>query len=511
WHAQLRPDPLYNIPAGLTAGNWFLQQLCSLYNELGINAVRFGDGSYGEASLTKNELFKKLFTQMNRDTLAACKKNRITFFTTLGPYWSFDAWRDELHCDFDKLAAVSEYVIYQTFEGWTDKYGITYVHNGEYFNAGCGNLHLLVNSVLTGKTAYIRGLDSGDPIENWHPPAAMPLRQSLESFTLFCREKDTYCRPCHGVYHFWSQDLDKNYYKKQKKLHNFFQKNQPHKVYGPELVVTRGCKPHLYIMGDFFETSGYGLRTAVSPDNIVPAAGKTYVFFLPRTSGQPVLDETAMTAAEQKQFSNLLASPANIIVFGGAADADFLEYFQLEYTPAEFTPLRWQAGEQEGKWKDHAADSFHPQMAGQKEKYFRKDYLHFKPGGCKVLAAAIAETGEERVLAAAATNPAGGQRMFISGLPTAAVKTVAERTIAASCSLPYRISSAADITSFMWQAENGSVFLAVERYDKIDDAPAIVTVQSGFQLKPVLHSETFRQEQALFIRPHGFIIFKTVN
>ncbi len=418
WDAPLRPDPLYGIGPDTTVGQWFTKRLFDLLETVGFNGLRLGDGSYG-GSLNRGQPDRvAMIRRMHRDLHAAAKARGMVLMTSLGPYWTFDAWSPELEVPFEALPETGDLILTQPLECWTDRYGLTYTHNGEYFSAGSAQVHALVNAAQVPDAPFVRGLDAGDPIENWHVPEGMPLRETGMAMTLWTRHQQKLQSAHVGVYPFWSDELSANYYRDQATILGLVQAHPPAVVLGPCLAVTSGERPHVYSMADFFECGGYGLAQSARADQLVPQKGALNVFFLPRREGSPaMLDETLRPAHEQRVFDELMQGPGTLLVFGGAQDAEFLEAFGVRVVEGPFHPVAWNVDGEEGLWADRAEWIAAPGMAGRPEKFIRRDQLNFQATDAVVLASARDGQGGERVLACLRAKPGGGANILVCGLP----------------------------------------------------------------------------------------------
>ncbi len=509
WHQEMRVDPLYRIEQGMTVGNWYKRQLFDFFVDLGVDAVRFGDGSFGGELQHAMEDSQKEFTAIHTDLLTECRQRDIKMLTSLGPYWTWDAWHNTLGINYKDLPHVADWVLTQPAEGWTDKYGMNHVHTGEYFNAGCGNIHALINNALIPETKFIRGLESGDVIENWHPQEATPIRQSLDAFSLCTRVGESYHPVYHGVYHFWSDELDTSYYQHQAGMQRYMLDHPIKHMFGPELLVTSGQRPSDYILGDFFESCGYGMRCSVNSENVVMEDDRCYVLFLPRIPDhQAVLDEEAMTEQERVTYSLLLDSSANMIVFGGARDQQFLDAFGLKIIEDSFEPVSWLCGDIGGEWYDHAAVSEAEHMAGKPEKYKRKDYILFESNDAQVLAEASDAQGNKRPLVTRRFNKNGGQRIYVGGIPETATRFIAEEIIAKACNLPYRVKCAHNTTSFMWDDQSGETNLCIMRYGAWHEAESIVELSDLRQYQLSAAYGVKRHAGKLHMDPQSWVLMQ---
>ncbi|NRA38025.1 MAG: hypothetical protein HRU15_07790 [Planctomycetes bacterium] len=510
WDAELREDSIYNIPQGMTVGTWFQRQLFDFFQDLGVDAVRFGDGSYGGTDAHHKTLNEEAATCIHKELYHSCQERDIKMLTSLGPYWSFDAWHNNLGVNFADLPDISDWVLTQPLEGWTDKYGVMHIHNGEYFNAGCGLLHSLINNALYPQTHFIRGLDSGDIIENWQPREGMPLRQTFDSLSLSSRSGNDYIPAYQGIYHFWSDELSSDYYHQQQVMQTYVQEHPAQKVHGPELLVTTGQRPGSYILGDFFEGCGYGMRVSINCNDIIYEAGQTYVLFLPRIAGnEAVHGEEAMSPAEAAAYEKLLDSPANVIVFGGARDEKFLESFSLQYTGTSIDPVRWQHSDTDtgAEWYDHAAASAHENMAGRPEEFQRKDYLHFECAAAETLVSALDSQGNKRPLVTRQVNQAGGQRIYVGGIPEDAARSVAGDIIADLCNLSHRVNCDVDVSSHAWTDKNGGEHLAIIRYGAWHEASATIQVSDLDSYSPDLAYGCSIEDNELHMLVQSYMLF----
>ena len=384
WDALLRPDPLYGIGPDTTVGRWFTERLFGFLGELGFTGVRLGDGSYGGA-LTRGQPGRaELIARMHRDLRAAAQARGLTLLTSLGPYWTFDAWGSDLGVPFEPLPEVADLVLTQPLECWTDRYGITYTHNGEYFSAGSAQVHALVNAAAVPGASFVRGLDVGDPIENWHVLDAMPLRQAVASLALWTRVEKGW-QPAHaGLYAFWSDELTPAFYGELAQLAALLARHQPARIHGPCLAVPAGERPHVYTLGDFFEGCGYGLAHSAPARTLRPHPESVHVFFLPRRAdAPPVLDESPLLPEDQLALDALMRGPGTLIVFGGALDPTFQQAFGVEALDGPFAPTSWRGMGREGPWHDRAEDCVAPGMAGQPEKFVRRNQLRYRAQGAE--------------------------------------------------------------------------------------------------------------------------------
>lgn len=512
WDAPVVPDPLRRIPEGMTVGGWFTRQLFGFLGSIGVNAVRLGDGSAGGRLWKGRPEGSALCRRLHEAMLGAARKEGFWLLTSLGPYWSFDAWRDELGIRFSDLPHLADALLTQPLECWTDRYGLTYPHNGEYFNAGCGRLHALVNAVAAPHAVFVRGLDAGDAIENWHPPETMPLRETCDARLLFSRRGNRLEPAYQGVYHFWSDELSPTYYRRQQELHDFLAGHPPAACEGPVLVVTGSRRPHAYTMADFFETCGYGLQVSCSSADATGAAGP-YVHFLPRLPGsEPVLDEDELAREEAEEFVRLLEGPEAVIVFGGARDERFLKAFGVRLAGATeaFIPREVSAAGQTRPWFDRAEAADYPGMAGQPERFKRRHELLFEADGAEVLASVRDGAGTTRVLATRYRAPSGGWRILLTGLPDEAARACGAAVVAETCGLDYRVTSDASVSSVSWRDAAGARFLAVFRYDRIQATPAVVKVETrcGVVRVCMASASEYTPSGLLTMAPQGFVILQ---
>lgn len=511
WDETMREDPLYAIPAGLTVGEWFGRQLFGFLGRLGVDVVRLGDGSAGGRLWTSRKQGAALCRHMHESILAMAHARSFRILGSLGPYWSFDAWRQELGIAFSDLPRLADALLTQPLECWTHRYGLTYPHNGEYFNAQCGRVHALVNAVAAPEAVFVRGLDAGDAIENWHPPETMPFRETLDTMLLFREESRGPTPVYHGVYHFWSDELSPRYYERQSRLHAFLAAHPPVRLDGPVLVVTPGHKPHPYTMADFLEACGYGLNASCAARDVHAVAGRTYVHFLPRLPGdEAILDESALEVADSESLAALLDSPANLIVFGGSRDALFLRAFGVRLAAAgEFLPAVLEIGGREVRWEDTADQADCRGMAGQPERFKRRHELVFEAAGAEVLAAARDIEGLRRVVVTRHRTATGAWRVLVAGAPEAAARACGAAVVAEPCGLPYRIRSEGSVSSASWEDRAGDRYLALFRYDRCQ-AHAVPLHLEGLNVGEVcLASGAVCEEGGrIHLEPQGCLILK---
>ena len=514
WNAELQEDPLYHIEPGLRVGDWFARQLLSFFSDLGVRVVRLGDGSFGGDLQHSMSDAPRQFLQMNRDLHQACQKHEIKMLSSLGPYWTFDAWHNGLGIDFNDLPQIADWVLTQPLETWTDRYGFMHIHNGEYFNAGAGHIHALVNNALVPGVDYIRGLDAGDMIENWHTPEGMPLRESFDAYTLWSRRGEHY-DPCYqGLYHFWSDELESTYYQAQIELHQFMRAQEIDTVFGPELLVTPGQKPHDYMMGDFFESCGYGMRVSIAAADVIDDPRKCYVLFLPRCEGDAVCGEEAMSDETAALIKTLYQSQAQLIVFGGARDAAFLEQFGLRYQAGAFSAQHWHDGSKTVTWYDHAVVSERAGMAGKPEAYKRSDYLQFEAAGAEVRLWALDDQDARRPVLTQHQNAHNAKRIYVSGIPEDAAQAVASDIIAETCQLPYRLTIHHDqhayVSSFAFRNAQGETYLALVRTAAWHDAPVRITIDAQIQGLCLAYGVEWCDGE-LSMQPQSYVLFQLLN
>lgn len=509
WDAPVRPDAMYHMEAGQSCGQWWMRQLVGFLGELGVTALRLGDDSYNSKGRPAGYYGMGKVYDIHQDISRVAASKGIRLLSSLGPYWSFDAWDHDLGVPVEKCSSLAELVLTQPLEGWTDKYGITYPHNGEYFNAGCGNVHSLINSVFAPQARFIRGLDSGDVIENWHPPPEQAVRQAFDALSHY-RVADAGLHPVyHGVYHFWSDCLSRPYYRQMAGLLTFVADHPAKKVDGPVLVVTSGKKPHSYIMGDFFESCGYALRRSLASPSLAADPHDALVYYLPRFAGTaPFLDEEPMALADEQTLRAALDSQQTIIVFGGSNEKEILHALGLAACGEGIRPASVRIENREYPWSDRAEATAVAGAAGTAEKYFRRHYLKLRSVGARELATAIIAGGEARTLCSIHRPEGRGLRIFVGGIPEAQTPRLGQQLIAEPCGLPYRVSTTASVSSFSWEDMHGTRFVSLLRYDKWSDHRSTIDISCDHGLEAVLSYGYEYSAGMHTLVPHGWVVFR---
>ncbi|MCH2175380.1 MAG: hypothetical protein MK193_06595 [Lentisphaeria bacterium] len=416
WDEPLRPDPIYFIEKGMSAGEWWTRQLVSYMDVLGVNAIRLGDDSYSSNGSVHEYLGTELTIKAHQDLRLRAKVKDIRVLSSLGPYWSFDGWNQRQNIPLRKANEIADWLLIQPLENWTDKYGVMYIHNGEYFNAGSCNISKLVNGVLSPDTTFIGGLDSGDHIENWTPPVKQAIRETFDHYTHLSWYQGNWQQSIQGVYHFWSDHLDAAYYEKQKGLQTFLKNHPVHEPLGAVLLVEECKKPHHYLLGDLCENLPYPVRASASiKDWAQLPSHLPLILFLPRFAGYPsLLDETAMSPEEEQALRALLESGRKVILVGGSRTPYITNVFGIEYNAEENDPSYFEINGVRYDWYDHAALSACEGMAGRPETYFRKDYQRFiSVGSNQVIAESIDENVKRLLMSINETD----SRIFIGGMP----------------------------------------------------------------------------------------------